>query len=289
MKKILQFAFIFILTNAFSQTPGGGVMDVNGNQYSSVIINGLEWLTSDLVVTKFNNLDDIPNISDNTLWSNLSTNGDPGLCYYSNSPQGHTLYNYYAIDDSRGLCPAGWGIPSKSDIENLISFLEPGFTSNPMCGPCIAEDAGLYMKSNTCWNGDNSSGLSICSNQSRLSNGQFVGENSVSKNVEMPTSSEWSTTEIHIFTLQGDNNPTPPTPGTPLGWIIPSTSNKNTGFPVRCVKNNSSVGLIELNDIDKEVVKIVNQLGQEVEYTPNTFLIFIYSDGSSERVFKLEQ
>lgn len=286
MKTILPFIFAIILTNSFSQTPGNGAIDIDGNQYESVIINGLEWFTSDLVVTKFNNGDDIPNISDNTSWSNLSINGDPGLCYFGNSPQGHTLYNYYAMDDSLGLCPLGWRIPSKSNIESLVSFLEPGFTGNPMCGPCISEDAGLYMKSNTCWNGDNSSGLSICGNRSRQSNGQFNITNSI--NVDMPTSSEWSTTEIHTFTLQGDDNPTPPNPGTPLGWIIPNTKNKNTGFPVRCVKNNSSIGLIELKDIDKELVKIVNQLGQEVEYTPNTLLIYIYSDGSSEKVFKLE-
>ena len=38
----------------------------------------------------------------------------------------------------------------------------------------------------------------------------------------------------------------------------------------------------------KELIKIVNLMGQEVEYTPNTVLIYQYSDGTSEKVFTIE-
>lgn len=51
----------------------------------------------------------------------------------------------------------------------------------------------------------------------------------------------------------------------------------------------SQVSLDELELKNKEVVKIVNLLGQETEFKPNTVLIYIYSDGTSERVFKLEE
>ena len=44
-----------------------------------------------------------------------------------------------------------------------------------------------------------------------------------------------------------------------------------------------------LSSENKEVVKIVNLLGQEVEYTPNTVLIYQYSDGTSEKVFTIEK
>ncbi len=43
-----------------------------------------------------------------------------------------------------------------------------------------------------------------------------------------------------------------------------------------------------LNPTTKKLVKIVNLLGQEVEYTPNTVLIYQYSDGTSEKVFTIE-
>ena len=52
---------------------------------------------------------------------------------------------------------------------------------------------------------------------------------------------------------------------------------------------NCNVGIEELSSQNKEAVKIVNLLGQEVEYTPNTVLIYIYSDGTSERVMKIEE
>jgi hypothetical protein len=51
-----------------------------------------------------------------------------------------------------------------------------------------------------------------------------------------------------------------------------------------------SVGIGELNNIkEKTLVKIVDIIGRETEDKPNTLLIFIYSDGTSEKVFKLER
>jgi len=50
-----------------------------------------------------------------------------------------------------------------------------------------------------------------------------------------------------------------------------------------------TVGISELNSIQpKELIKIVNLLGQEVEYAPNTVLIYQYSDGTSEKVCTIE-
>lgn len=48
--------------------------------------------------------------------------------------------------------------------------------------------------------------------------------------------------------------------------------------------------LTELNSNQpKELIKIINLLGQEVEYTPNTILIYQYSNGTSEKVFTIEK
>lgn len=47
-------------------------------------------------------------------------------------------------------------------------------------------------------------------------------------------------------------------------------------------------GIGELSSSPKELVKIVNFLGQETQFVPNTPLIFIYSDGTRERVVKIE-
>jgi len=61
-------------------------------------------------------------------------------------------------------------------------------------------------------------------------------------------------------------------------------------FSENCGNDCSSASnLTELNsNQSKELIKIVNLLGQEVEYTPNTVLIYQYSDGTSEKVFTIE-
>ncbi len=33
------------------------------------------------------------------------------------------LYNWYAVDDVRGLCPAGWSVPSDDDWTQLVNSL----------------------------------------------------------------------------------------------------------------------------------------------------------------------
>ena len=44
----------------------------------------------------------------------------------------------------------------------------------------------------------------------------------------------------------------------------------------------------ELSAPDKELVKIIDFTGRETQFRPNTPLIFIYSDGTRERVMKVE-
>jgi hypothetical protein len=51
----------------------------------------------------------------------------------------------------------------------------------------------------------------------------------------------------------------------------------------------SNVGIEELLQTEKALVKIVDFMGRETEFKPNTPLIFIYSDGTRERVMKLEE
>ena len=60
-------------------------------------------------------------------------------------------------------------------------------------------------------------------------------------------------------------------------------------FSTDCGDCSGTSNLTELNSNQpKELIKIVNLLGQEVEYTPNTVLIYQYSDGTSEKVFTIE-
>lgn len=57
---------------------------------------------------------------------------------------------------------------------------------------------------------------------------------------------------------------------------------------VQDLHNILGVETLSLQDNEKELVKIVNLLGQETEHKPNTPLIYIYSDGSTERVYTVK-
>jgi hypothetical protein len=52
---------------------------------------------------------------------------------------------------------------------------------------------------------------------------------------------------------------------------------------------NCTLGIPELIKVDKKIVKIIDLMGREVEYSPNTPVIFIFSDGTRERAMKIEE
>jgi len=54
------------------------------------------------------------------------------------------------------------------------------------------------------------------------------------------------------------------------------------------IKLGAPLAIDELVQGEKKRIKIVNILGQETEYKPNTLLIYIYSDCSAEKVFVVE-
>lgn len=49
--------------------------------------------------------------------------------------------------------------------------------------------------------------------------------------------------------------------------------------------NNCTTSLVELENVPKELIKIVDCLGREVYHKPNTPLIYVYSDGTTKKVF----
>ena len=54
--------------------------------------------------------------------------------------------------------------------------------------------------------------------------------------------------------------------------------------------DSGQIGLEEIStNNNKELIKIVDFMGREVSFKPNTPLIYIYSDGTKERVLKLEE
>jgi len=72
-------------------------------------------------------------------------------------------------------------------------------------------------------------------------------------------------------------------------WTVANSSiDFQTTFSADCNNNCSSVvGIEELSNTPKQLVKIVDVIGRETTFKPNTPLIYIYSDGKTEKVFKM--
>jgi uncharacterized protein (TIGR02145 family) len=91
---------------------------------SSVIIGTQTWMLRNLDVITYRNGDSIPQVTDPTQWSGLTTGA---WCWYNNdSANGAVygkLYNWYAVNDSRGLAPAGYHIPTASEWQTLTNAL----------------------------------------------------------------------------------------------------------------------------------------------------------------------
>lgn len=102
----------------------GTVTDFDGNVYQTIVIGDQVWMAENLKVTHFRNGDAIPNITDEEDWTDTY---DVAYCVYENyEPAAQTLgnlYNWYAVDDARGLAPEGWHVPSDEELMELEMYL----------------------------------------------------------------------------------------------------------------------------------------------------------------------
>ena len=85
------------------------------------------WMTKNLDVTTFRNGDTITEVRKEEEWKKLSEEGKPAWCYYDNDPLNGEkygkLYNWFAVNDPRGLAPEGWHIPTDAEWTVLSDFL----------------------------------------------------------------------------------------------------------------------------------------------------------------------
>jgi uncharacterized protein (TIGR02145 family) len=208
----------------FTTNESATVIDIDGNTYPTVKICNQTWMAENLKVSKYRNGDPVLNIQDNNSWANTRSGA---WCNYNNdSPNDLVfgkLYNGYAVTDARGLAPAGWHIPTKTEWDQLIG--------------CLSNDQVNHankMKTVTGWSptnvgATNSSGFSGLPGGTRSPEGQFVNLGSFGY---------WYSTTL--FT------------GNPLNIIDPiwfaslsyiergvyqDPSSKISGLSVRCIKD----------------------------------------------------
>ena len=126
-----------------------------GESVSVVTIGSQVWTSKNLDVDSFRNGDPIPYAKTAKEWEIALLYELPAYCNYDNNPANGEkygkLYNWYALNDQRGLAPNGYHIPSDEEWMQLIDYLG---------GKGIA---GTKIKSTSGWNyvnGTDSSGFS---------------------------------------------------------------------------------------------------------------------------------
>ena len=114
----------------------------------SVTIGKQVWMSDNLDVDTFRNGDRIMQVESADEWYMANLNLQPAWCHYENNPEnGETygkLYNWYAVDDPRGLAPKGWHVPNDEEWKELSDHLGGD------------EESGLRLKGKANWlNGGN--------------------------------------------------------------------------------------------------------------------------------------
>lgn len=96
----------------------------DGRVYKTVKLGNQLWMVENLNVSKYRNGDPIPEIRDDDKWGETDIGA---WCCYNNENENEErfgkLYNWYTVNDPRGLAPEGWHIPSDSEWKELEVYL----------------------------------------------------------------------------------------------------------------------------------------------------------------------
>ena len=145
-----------------------------GFDYALVAIEDQCWFAENLQTTLYRDGSEIPEIENDSLWGNTI---DGARCVYDNDdfwvPLVGRLYNGAAIEDPRGLCPAGWRVTDNLDWFKLLT--EKGFLTYGSNGlPYAAYGLQVDSLDATPWHGSNEYGLNIRPTGLRDENGSFA-------------------------------------------------------------------------------------------------------------------
>jgi uncharacterized protein (TIGR02145 family) len=199
----------------------GTMSDIEGNSYKTIVIGTQTWMAENLKTTKYRNGDAILTNLSSTDWE-LSTSG---ACanYYNNASNNTTygkLYNWYAVVDSRNLCPVGWHIPSDVEWTTLENYLG----GSAIAGGKLKSTSSLWSEPNT--GVTNESGFSGLPGGNHRGNGSFDPFFNIRYTGYFWSSSEYSSINswARVLDYYRDNS---------------GRSNyiKQSGFSVRCIKD----------------------------------------------------
>ena len=194
----------------------GGALEYQGYDYETVQIGEQCWFAENLRSENYENGDVIPTNLSNAEWQSsisgaMAVYGDGSL---SLSEHGG-LYNWYAVDDARGLCPTGWHVPSDEEWNVLTDHL--GGES----------EAGVKMKTTYGWheagNGSNESNFSGLPGGLRGNDGSYAGADYVGRWYSSTQDGSVAWNRDLIWDIDG---------------VDRNSSSHTGGFSIRCIQDS---------------------------------------------------
>jgi uncharacterized protein (TIGR02145 family) len=185
--------------------------------YTSVLIGTQQWMQQNLEVVTYRDGTVITQVTDATAWAGLTTGA---WCYYDNDPSSGygKLYNWYAVNDPRGLAPQGWHIPTDAEWTTLSTFLDGDAASG---GKMKSIGITKWTFPNT--SATNESGYSGLPGGNRSSSGTFSNVGGIGV--------WWSATELYSIWAWGRGL------YSGIGLLGRGEYNKGSAFSVRCIRD----------------------------------------------------
>lgn len=215
--KIL-FKCLIIASSIMFSSCGGGVKDKDGNTYKIVKIGNQKWMAENLKVSHFRNGDSVPEAKSPEEWKRLGEGGKPAWCIEEfnadNGKKYGKLYNWYAMNDLRGLAPEGWHVPTDKEWTQLTNYLGGEISA------AIEMRTSGFTKTG---NGTNESGFSGLPGGHCNNNGIFYGLGIFGywwSATEVNTSNAW----MRLLNYRSCR-------------VTRISYNKIYGFSVRCIRN----------------------------------------------------
>jgi uncharacterized protein (TIGR02145 family) len=199
----------------------GSVTDIDGNKYATIQIGFQTWMAENLKTSKYNDGSAIPNITDNSVWSNLSTGA---YSVYNYSPENEAiygkLYNWYAVNTGK-LCPQGWRVPTDADWSQLTTYLGSNAGGKMKATGNTTSGTGLWNSPNS--GATNESGFTGLPGGERNNDGTFYDVDSYGywwSSTEDDASDAWSRFLVYDNSAVGRDY-----------------GNKRDGFSCRCLRD----------------------------------------------------
>jgi uncharacterized protein (TIGR02145 family) len=238
--------YISVVPREIIYCPGSPtITDIDGNLYNTVLIGGQCWMKENLKTIKYRNGIQIEYPGDDNYAWDSNTSG--AYAWYNNDVSNKdsygALYNWYAVNNTNGLCPTGWHVPSDDEWSELIVYIkEQGFSNHPedpfgagnalkscrqlnspLGGDCNTSRHPRW-ESHSTHHGFDEFGFSAYPGGVR--DGISGSFNNIGKRGEWLSSTESSSTTAWRWPLSSDG-----------GWMPHGQVMKHSGYSVRCLKD----------------------------------------------------